>query len=218
MVVLDTLDPATESFADLHERLGLVPLHRIRLRPYPGTANEADVVFAKSRNKRLCELVEGVLLEKTMGQKEAMLALFIGRMIGEFADTHDLGIVLGADGMYRLKLGLIRIPDVSFIPWSRLPGEEVPNEEIGDVIPTLAVEVLSRSNTVGEIDRKIEEYFASGVKIVWIVNPRKETVRVYTSATTYKLSDGVCILEGGKLLPGFRLPLKRLFSVGRRRK
>ena len=218
MVVLNVADPATESFADLHDRLGLVPLHRIRLRPYPGTANEADVVLAKSRNQRLCELVEGVLLEKTMGQREAMLALFIGRMIGEFADADDLGIVLGADGMYRLKLGLIRIPDVSFIPWSRLPGNEVPDEEIGDVIPTLAVEVLSRSNTVGEIDRKIGEYFASGVKIVWTVDPRKESVRVYTSATAYKMFDQESILEGGKVLPGFRLPLKKLFSVGRRKK
>ena len=63
------------------------------------------------REDRLCELVDGVLLEKTVGTYESYLAL----LLGNFVDENNLGIVLGADGMMRLVPGLVRIPNVSFI-------------------------------------------------------------------------------------------------------
>src|SRR3989442_12650257 len=87
-----------ETLADLLARLGNVPLERIRFRPYPGTATEADVLAAMhGPRERLCELVEGVLVEKAMGYRESGLAVFVILMVDAFIRPRNLGIVTGAD-------------------------------------------------------------------------------------------------------------------------
>src|SRR5207244_3561876 len=107
------------TLADLLTRLGGVPLDRIRFRPAPGTAVEQDVIDLNDRENRLFELVEGVLVEKPMGFLESRLAALILRLLDTYAEEHDLGIVVGADGMMRIAVGLVRIPDVSVILWER---------------------------------------------------------------------------------------------------
>jgi Uma2 family endonuclease len=67
---------------------------------------------------------------------------------------------------------------VSFVSWDRLPGHELPAEPIPDPAPDLAVEVLSESDTEGEMKRKLREYFKAGSRLVWLVNPRTRTARV----------------------------------------
>ena len=153
-----------------------------------------------------------------MSFKEAYLAGILIGLIWDYLKTHDLGIVTPGDCQIRFRIGLVRIPDVSFIPWSRIPGEVVPDEPIPRIIPTLTVEVLSRSNTPAEIDRKIRDYFSAGVKLAWVIDPRSETARVYTSPTRSKELSSTGTLDGGKVLPGFKLPLADLFAATRRRK
>lgn len=204
-----------ETFADLHRRLGEVPLDRIRMKPAPGTATEEDLLRAP---KPICELIDGVLVEKAMGFKEAILAGVLVRLMGTFADDNDLGVVAGADGPYRLQVGLVRLPDVSFIPWSRIPNDELPDDAISKVIPTLAVEVLSKSNTKAEIDRKLRDYFASGVKLAWVIDPRIRTAKVHTTATRSRELGPDGVLDGGRVLPGFKLALADLFAATKRRK
>ena len=73
-------------------------------------------------------------------------------------------------------------------------------------------EILSKSNTKKEIARKLGEYFASGTQLAWIVDPRTRTVRVHTSPTeSTRLDAEAGVLDGGDVLPGFRLPLADLF-------
>jgi len=77
--------------------LGWVPLDRIRCQPAPGTATEADVLVDPQGEKRLYELVDGVLVEKPRGYYESLLAALLIRFLGSFLDVHDLGMVLGAE-------------------------------------------------------------------------------------------------------------------------
>ena len=65
--------PAILTVADLLEGAGDIPLDRIRMQPPPGTATEEDVIAIHSREKRLCELVDGTLVEKPMGFDESRL-------------------------------------------------------------------------------------------------------------------------------------------------
>jgi Uma2 family endonuclease len=83
------------------------------------------------------------------------------------------------------------------------------------VVPDLVVEVLSKGNTKGEMSRKLEEYFGAGVRLAWVVDPRKRTVRVHTTATRSRLLREPDELDGGEVLPGFRLPLTELFHQER---
>jgi Uma2 family endonuclease len=157
-------------------------------------------------------LVDGILVEKPMGYFESHVACLIIKWIGSFLDNQDLGVVAGEAGMLRLSRGLVRIPDVSYVSWDRLPGRRVPNEPIPDLVPDLAVEVISPSNTEREMQRKLEEYFAAGVQLVWLVYPKTYTVEVFSSPkrkTVLRKSD---TLNGGDVLPGFSVPLKKLFA------
>ncbi len=202
-----------ENLAELVEQLGDIPLDRILMRPAPGTATEKDVLAAlNGPRKRLCELVDGVLVEKPVGTPEAILAGLVIHLLWDFLEENDLGVVAGADGPYRLFPGLVRIPDVSFIPWSRIPGEEVPKDAVSRLVPELVVEVISRGNTKKEIQRKLREYFKVGVRLVWVLQPRTQTAEVYTSPAGPEKLKASDALDGGQVLPGFRLPLPRLFG------
>jgi Uma2 family endonuclease len=88
----------------------------------------------------------------------------------------------------------------------------MPKEPIPRLAPNLAVEVLSRTNTPGEMAVKRQDYFTAGVQLVWEIDPEKRTVVVYTSATQGTTLQGGDILDGGTVLPGFTLVGTDLFA------
>lgn len=200
------------TLSDLERRFGSMPLHRLRLHPYPAT--EADVVRLHEAERRLFELVDGVLVEKTMGFRESHVAMLIGVLLQNFVGQRKLGVVAGADGMMRLAPGLVRIPDVSFCRWEQFPGRKVSSEPIPDIHPDLAVEVLSQSNTKQEMDDKLEDYFDSGASLVWLVDSKTRTALVFTSPdreAAIQLKEGDS-LDGGEVLPGLTIPLAEIFA------
>jgi len=204
--------PISANLADVLRELGDVPVERIRMNPLPGTATERDVISILDRENRLCELVDGVLVEKPIGLRESCLAGLLIRELGNHTQEYDSGIVSAPDGTLRLAPRLVRIPDVAFIPWELLPSREYPDEPIPDLVPALAVEILSESNTPGEMRRKLKEYFLAGVILVWIVDPDRRTVDVYTAPDQRTRLAESDTLDGDPVLPGFRLPLKQLFA------
>ncbi len=208
--------PEIKTLADLMRRLGGIPLERIWFHPAPGRATEKDVIEVEARENRLCELVDGTLVEKAMGFDESRLAVKLSHLVQSYLDQHDLGICIGADGMMRIAPGLVRIPDLSFISWDRLPGRESPREPIPDLAPDLAVEVLSEGNTRAEMARKVREYFEAGVTLVWLIDPRKRTARVISTVEKSVLIRAHQSLDVGAVLPGFSLLLSDLLDRGRR--
>ena len=206
-----TMESQSRTLADVLQDLGDIDARRIRWHPLPGTATVDDVIHIEASENRLFELVEGVLVEKAMGFREALLAIAIAGQLKEFVDSKNLGLVLGADGMMQLFPGLVRIPDVSFISWSRLGGG-VPTEQVPLVTPDLAVEVLSPSNTKREMARKCREYFESGAKAVWIVDPTTRTATAHVSPEVFRTFNETDAVPGGDALPGFTMQLKRVFG------
>jgi Uma2 family endonuclease len=199
-----------DTVAELLDQLGGVPAKRVLFKPYPGTATEGDVIEIRDRKRRLCELVDGVLVEKAMGLEESGYAAWLVYYMIAYLNTHDLGKAYTADGLIRLVPGLIRIPDASFISWDRVP--EGGFGAIGDIAPDLVVEILSKGNTKREMDRKVREYFDAGVRLVWYVDPRKRTARAFTAANRSILLREDDHLDGGDVLPGFRLKLRTWFD------
>src|SRR5437016_5389259 len=114
------------SLADLLKQIGNVHPRRIRAQPAPGTAKEKDVLLIHRKEKRLYELVDGVLVEKTMGLLESSLACDLIYLLNIFVEQSSLGLLTGPDGAVRLMPGLIRIPDISFISWNQLPSRQRP--------------------------------------------------------------------------------------------
>jgi Uma2 family endonuclease len=210
--VLQSAIPIGWTAADLMAELGGISLERIRMYPPPGMATEEDVVRADLREDRLCELIDGVLVEKTMGTYESLLAMEIAHLLKLFLDRHDLGVVLGADGMLRILPEQVRTPDVCFISWERFADRQVPSEPVWGLAPDLAIEVLSKGNTEAEMQRKLRDYFGAGVRLVWYVDPATRSARAFTAPDEVVEVTDDRALSGGDVLPGLELPLGDLFA------
>jgi Uma2 family endonuclease len=147
-----------------------------------------------------------------MGFYESRLAAVLIYLLERFFEQHNQGVVTGPDGTVRLAPGLVRIPDVAFFSWERFPNRQRPAQRVPALVPDLAVEVLSEGNTEAEMEGKLNEYFSTGVRLVWYVDPEPRTVRVYTSPAEFRLLTEEDTLEGGAVLPGFRLPIREWFE------
>lgn len=197
---------------DLVEHFGPMPLSRVRQDPAPGTATPADVTRIHERENRLFELVDGTLLEKTVGTYESYLAAILVRIMGNFVVENHLGVILGADGMMEIAPGLVRIPDVSFISWDRLPNRSIPTVPIASIVPDLAVEIVSPSNTKQEMDRKLDDYFRAGVRLVWYIYPKARYAHAYQQPANQVIISKDESLDGLHVLKGFSFPLSTLFE------
>jgi Uma2 family endonuclease len=201
-----------ENVAEMLEQLGGINPRRVRSWPPPGQATEKDLLTILDRENRICELVDGVLVEKVIGMKESLIAADVIGYLSPFVKKHDLGIVAGTDGPFRLLTRLIRFPDVAFVSWEQLPDHEYPTKPIPDLHPDLAVEVLSEGNTDKEMERKLKEHFLAGTRLVWFVDSDRRRVTVYNSPDDAIELGESDTLTGGRVLPGFSLALKSLFA------
>ncbi len=191
---------------------GDIPIARICTNPPPGEATEADVIEWHDRHDRLFELIDGTLVEKAAGWKESELAIIIATLLRNFVAEHHLGKVFGSDGMVRLEPEQIRIPDVAFISKQRFAGRTPAPGAFWELGCDLAVEVISPSNTRREMERKLGDYFAAGVRLVWLVYFKTREVVAHTSPNQAAILRGEDILEGGDVLPGFSIPVDQLFA------
>jgi len=204
--------PKFQTVEELLHALGDIPAYRVRMVPTPGTATEADVERYTRDGKLVYELVDGTLVEKAMGFRESRLASVLGHFIENYLEAKNLGLTAGEQGMLRLQPGKVRGPDLSFIAWGKLPNRKCPKDAVPKAVPDLAVEILSVGNTKKEMDRKRAEYFRSGTKLVWEVDPKARTVTVYTDPKTAIVLDESQKLDGGTVLPGFSLSIGLWFD------
>lgn len=207
-----TMLPTDWSLADVQQHLGGVALERIRLYPPPGMATVEDALAIADREDCLCELVDGILVEKIMASYESVVACFLIHLIHQFLDEHPLGVVTGESGALRILPKKMRIPDVAFISWDKFPNRQLPRDRVFAVAPDLAVEILSAGNTPREMELKLDEYFRAGVGLVWFIDPDSRIARVYTSRDNCEVLDENGVLSGGDVLPGFELTLKALLD------
>lgn len=189
--------------------LGGVPLSRIIFDPWPGTATEADLLFKVEHEKRLCELIDGTLVEKPAGFWEGVIAANVIGLLATFVNPQNLGVISGANSTLRMKSGRIRLPDVSFVTKARLPQTREP---VPILAPDLAIEVLSESNTAAEMRQKLAEYFQSGTRLAWLVDPETRSVAVYTSPEEpVSTVPETGTLDGGTVLSGLQIRVADMF-------
>ncbi|MFO0848191.1 MAG: Uma2 family endonuclease [Gemmataceae bacterium] len=194
-----------------------MPPERVLADPPPGTAIEADLLDEAITRGRGVELVDGILVEKPIGARDEHIAMWIGHLILAFAVERQLGTVYGSQGGMRFRVGLVRMPDVSFFRWDSVDNPddlEDPDGAFVEVPPDLAVEVLSPGNTPKEMAIKLGEYAAAGVNLVWYVDPDRKEVTVYPKGKERgkKVLGLDEVLDGGTVLPGFTLPVATIFA------
>lgn len=175
----------------------------------------ADELFALPDDDYRYDLVKGEL--RKMSPAGSRHGAFIARLtvaLGQFVEANDLGEVFGAETGFKLASNpdTVRAPNVAFIRAERVPAGEI-TEKFWPGEPDLAVEVVSPWDTLYEVDEKIEDYLAAGVRLVWIINPKKRTVTIHRAGVAAQTLTEQDALEGGDVLPGFRYELARLFAT-----
>ncbi len=163
----------------------------------------------------LYEIVYGQRVElPPMGAYPTWIASLFVVALGSFAQARQLGRA-AAEMLFTLdaQLNLRRRPDVAFVSYQRWPRHrQVPESASWDVVPELAVEVISPNDLFEEVVGKVQEYFQAGVLLVWVVIPSTKQVYVYESPTRIQVRTQTDELDGGTILPGLRLSVAPLFD------
>ena len=190
--------------------LGGIPVHRVLTDPEPGTATLGDLVRLDDHRPTL-EWIDSTLVEKAMGFEESILGTILASRLQTWTRSRGLGLVAGSDGKIRLFPGQARAPDVAFFSRDQLRRWER-REPVPTLIPDLAIEVISRGNTRGEMARKRREYFSAGVREVWFVDPARRSIAVYTTPEDFDLYLKDDTVLAGGVLTGFSVRVSDLFD------
>ncbi len=159
------------------------------------------------------ELVDGQLVETTMSAKGSRTAARISAALVSFVDASQLGTVQDSETTYRCYSDdpdRVRKPDVSFISRARWRDEY--DEGHVPIPPDLAVKVTSPNDVHYDVQAKVEEYLAAGVRLVWLINPEAQIVQVYRTDRTVTHLRGAGELTGEDVVPGFRCQIADLFK------
>ena len=136
----------------------------------------------------------------------------LGSLLEQHASAHNLGSVYAAETGYRLEHDpdTVRAPDVSFVSRDRLPPEGE-SDRYWPFAPDLAVEVVSPSDTVSEVQEKVMDYIAAGTRLVWVAHPKTRTVTEYHSLAEVRVLTADDLLDGADVMPGFSCRVSELF-------
>lgn len=134
--------------------------------------------------------------------------------LGPFVEEQRLGTVV-TEGLFILDVerNLRRRPDIAFVSARRWPLDK-PWPETGDwqIIPDLAIEIISPNDLFEAVLAKVYEYFEYGMEQVWVVSPLEQKIYIYDGVNNIRIVTATEELQGIDLLPGFRLPLSTLFT------
>ena len=173
-------------------------------------------MFCDSNDDKRYELIEGELIEMpSPGEEHGYLTIWLGMFLALYVSEHQLGRVTADSGFYSEDDQYTLLsPDVAF---RRLdPDAEPASRKWVPVMPDLAVEIKSPSNTMAELHRKAAIYLQHGAQLVWIVMPDAKSVEVYRLDADGDMQSEVIgrqgALSGEDVLPGFRLELANLFA------
>lgn len=177
----------------------------------------ADELFMMPHDDFRYELVKGELVKMSpTGGKHGILTIRLGAALVQHVEANNLGEAFGAETGFILTTNpdTVRAPDAAFVSRERIPPGDFP-EKFWPGAPDLAVEVISPSDTLYEVEEKIEEYLEAGVKLIWIVNPKKRTVTIYQPNIEPQTLREADTLDGREVVPGFQYSLARLFAMSR---
>lgn len=159
------------------------------------------------------ELMRGELITMSpTSRRPSRIGLEIGGRILAHVKGQGLGEAYGADAGFILARNpdIVLSPDASYVRAERLQG--VDEDHFLPFAPDLAVEVISPSDRAGAIADKVMEYLDAGTRLLWLIEPRRRTVTVYTPDRSARILTEADELDGGEVLSGFRLPIAELFQ------
>jgi Uma2 family endonuclease len=182
----------------------------------PSDLMTAEDLLGLAMPGKQVELVRGQLVvREPPGILHGAIAEKLARRLGNFAESHALGLDLAAETGFWLfsNPDTVRGPDVGFIRAERVP-RPLPRRGYSPVAPDLAAEILSPSERAGEVLAKVADWLTAGARLVWVVDPDRRVARVYRADGSEAMVAETDALDGEDVLPGFTFSLAELLDVG----
>jgi Uma2 family endonuclease len=182
--------------------------------PQPLSATTAEDLLLRPSNGFRYELIRGELKQMTPGgYGHGVIVANLTNPLVEFVRSHRLGHVCGAETGFRISRSpdTVRAPDIAFIRTERR-GTQPFQEGFFEGAPDLAVEVLSPGDSALEIEEKIADWLGAGCTVVWVVNGRRRSVALHRRDAPVLLVSEADSLDANDVLPGFALPVSRIFE------
>jgi Uma2 family endonuclease len=177
--------------------------------------SELAQVTASGEDIERYEIIDGVRMEREpLVAFETVLASWLCYLMNSVAAGKKLGLAV-TEVLFVLNAvrHLHRRPDVAFVSYARWPSSVVAREPAWNVVPDLAIEIVSPTNLAEEIDRKITDYFQAQVRLVWVLYPDSGRAYIYQSPTHVSILERTDTLDGTEVLPSFRLPIAQLYEA-----
>lgn len=174
----------------------------------------ADDLAKQPNDGARYELVKGILQKMPpAGFEHGIRAAEIGSRLNVHVKTHQLGYVCGAETGFKIAQNpdTVRAPDAAFVSQASIEHQGIVRG-YWEGAPDLAVEVISPGDTYAEVAEKVEEWLTAGCIMVWVINPRRETVEVYRTNKDFTVLRGTDILDGADVVEGFQCQVQDIFN------
>jgi Uma2 family endonuclease len=173
----------------------------------------ADDLWQLPKDGMRHELVKGVLhAMPPAGFEHGAVGINLTLPLGAHVKAHGLGVVVAAETGFLIATNpdTVRAPDIGFVRQDRIQATGIPRKYWPGA-PDLAVEVVSPSDTVFEVDDKVQEWLGAGAGLVWVVNPRRRTVTVHQQTGAPIILTVNDVLDGQQVVPGFSIRVADIF-------
>jgi Uma2 family endonuclease len=171
-----------------------------------------EEIMALPKDGNRYELVDGELTTSPAGARHGDINVLLASRLAVFVNERKSGRVLDSSTGFRMTRGNIRCPDVSFVSRERIIALGALPRGFFEGAPDLAIEVLSPSDTMDSLRTRLVDYFESGCRLAWVVNPDEKSALVYRSPQPERLLKGTDSLDGEDVVPGFSLSLSELLE------
>lgn len=175
----------------------------------------AEELLMRPPNGCRSELVEGELIEmQPAGFLHGVTGNFLSAELTVYVRRNDLGVVTLAETGFKVATDpdTVLAPDAGFIAKAHLPEDWTTIRGFFPGAPDLAVEVVSPGDTYEEVETKVGRYLDAGTQLVWIVRPKQKRVEIHRADGTSQLLSQTETLQGENVVPGFALPVARIFG------
>jgi len=132
--------------------------------------------------------------------------------VGNYEIEYKTGVSLSSSTGFKLPNGATRSPDACWVSnerWSTLSAKE--KQKFSPVVPDFVIEIRSRTDTLKKLQAKMQEWLDNGVRLAWLIDPKKQQVTIYRKNIEPEIMEGFeHILSGEDVMPGFEFDLKLL--------
>jgi Uma2 family endonuclease len=174
----------------------------------------AEQLFALPSDGRRRELVKGELrMMSPAGSEHGAVIFKLTALLGSYLAESPLGEAFGAETGFLISRDpdTVRAPDIAFVTAERIAESGLP-KSFWPGVPDLAIEVVSPSERIDDVEEKVKLWLTSGCREVWVVSPVLRTVTLYRSLTEIEIYAGTQTVDGSLVLPELRCPLSKVFA------